>query len=148
MRWRVLRLLFLIYLAWGVFALLLVPLSALGIIATNPLAAILALVLGLPWSVLLTWWIDTSSSFLNFLLLIVAIAINAAILRFIARRPRPAPEPEEDDEDAFEEDEDADAPRAIPPHDEDVTDEDDEAWEYWHEQNGDEPSPPDERRRR
>jgi hypothetical protein len=145
MRWRVLRILFLIYVAWGVFALLLVPLSALGIIATNPLAAILALVLGLPWSVLLTWWIDTSIGLFNFLLLIVAIAINAAILRFIARRPRPEPEEEEDE---FEDDEDADALHAIPPHDEDVTDEDDEGWEYWHEQNEDSPPPPPDPRRR
>lgn len=150
MRWRVLRILFLIYVAWGVFALLLVPLSALGIIATNPLAAVLALVLGLPWSVLLTWWIDTSIGFFNFLLLILAIAINAAILRFIARRPRPVPEREEDDEEAFEddEDEDAEAPHAIPPHDDDVTDEDDEGWDYWHEQNGGEPPPQNDRRRR
>lgn len=111
MRWRVLRILFLIYVAWAVFALLLVPLSALGIIATNPLAAVLALVLGLPWSVLLTWWIDSSSAFLNFLLLVLALLINAAILRYISRRPRPQPEPEEEDDedDEFEGDEDPDA---------------------------------------
>ncbi|ODT22888.1 MAG: hypothetical protein ABS35_13785 [Kaistia sp. SCN 65-12] len=144
MRWRVLRILFLIYVAWGVFALLLVPLSALGIIATNPLAAILALVLGLPWSVLLTWWIDTSIGFFNFLLLIVAIAINAAILRFIARRPAPEPEDEGEDEDEDEfdetEDEEDDAPDAMPAHRPAETDEDDEGWEYWHEnQRDDEP---------
>lgn len=148
MRWRVLRILFLIYVAWGVFALLLVPLSALGIIATNPLAAVLALVLGLPWSVLLTWWIDTSIGFFNFLLLILAIAINAAILRFIARRPRPAPELDEadEDEDAFDEfeaEDEEELPDAAPSRDEDPTDEDDEGWEYWHEtQADDEPPPP------
>jgi len=150
MRWRVLRLLFLIYVAWGVFALLLVPLSALGVIATNPLAAILALVLGLPWSVLLTWWIDTSSSVLNFLLLILAIAINAAILRFIARRPRPAPDLDEDDveeEDAFDE---------LEEDEEDGTgagfarDDDTGAGEDWDEdryEDDDEPPPPPGRRR-
>lgn len=145
MRWRVLRILFLIYVAWGVFALLLVPLSALGVIATNPLAAVLALVLGLPWSVLLTWWIDTSIGFFNFLLLILAIAINAAILRFIARRPGPAPELDGTDEDAFDEfeaEDEEELPDDAPPREENPADEDDEGWEYWRENQADDEPPP------
>jgi hypothetical protein len=98
MRWRLRRILFLIYVGWAAFALLLVPLSAVGIVAENPLAAVLGLVLGLPWSVLLTWWIDSSSPILNFLLLALALAINAAILRYLSRRPRPVLDDEEEDE--------------------------------------------------
>ncbi|BCP54731.1 hypothetical protein K32_33480 [Kaistia sp. 32K] len=145
MRWRVLRLLFLIYVAWAAFAILLVPLSAIGVVATNPLAALLPLVLGLPWSVLLTWWIDSSSAYLNFLLLVLAVAINACILRYMSRRPRPAPEPDEEDEDeAFEEE------------DEDETDDEvDHATDREHnrhpehddEEDWDEPSPPRRNRR-
>lgn len=129
MRWRLLRILFLIYVAWAIFALLLVPLSAFGIVAENPLAAVLGLVLGLPWSVLLTWWIDSSSPFLNFLLLGLALAINAGILRYLSRRPRPV-EPEEDDEEDHDEDEEEDPedPDWDPDHDADLDDEDD-----WHE---------------
>ena len=98
MRWRLRRILFLIYVGWAAFALLLVPLSAFGIVAENPLAAVLGLVLGLPWSVLLTWWIDSSSPILNFLLLALALAINAAILRYLSRRPHPVLDDEEEDE--------------------------------------------------
>ncbi|MFC5514716.1 hypothetical protein [Kaistia terrae] len=123
MRWRLRRILFLIYVGWAAFALLLVPLSAVGIVAENPLAAVLGLVLGLPWSVLLTWWIDSSSPILNFLLLALALAINAAILRYLSRRPRPVLDDEEEDEELDDnlEDEDLD-------HDPDDEDDWDEDW--------------------
>ncbi|WEK50099.1 MAG: hypothetical protein P0Y66_20955 [Candidatus Kaistia colombiensis] len=136
MRWRLLRILFLIYVAWAIFALLLVPLSAFGIVAENPLAAVLGLVLGLPWSVLLTWWIDSSSAILNFLLLGLALAINGCILRYLSRRPRPKPEPEEDDE---AEEDDSEDPDWDPEHE---LDEDDDWEEDWHE-----PEDPGRRRR-
>ena len=111
MRWRLRRILFLIYVAWAIFALLLVPLSAVGIVTENPLAALLGLVLGLPWSVLLTWWIDTSSPLLNYLLLALALAINAGILRYLSRRPRPvAPQDDEEEEEEEEEDDGEDDP--------------------------------------
>lgn len=136
MRWRLLRILFLIYVAWAIFALLLVPLSGLGVITENPLAAVLGLVLGLPWSVLLTWWIDSSSAILNFLLLALALAINGAILRYLSRRPRPKPEPDEDDEAEEDDSEDSD-------WDEEPDPDGEEDWEEdWHE-----PEDPGRRRR-
>jgi hypothetical protein len=130
MRWRLIRILFLIYVAWAIFALLLVPLSAFGMVAENPLAAVLGLVLGLPWSVLLTWWIDSSSPIVNFLLLALALAINGGILRYLSRRPRPKPPEEEDDDEEEELEDDPDA---------DLDDDWDEDWE--------EPEPPRPRRR-
>ncbi|MCX5517249.1 hypothetical protein OSH10_02270 [Kaistia defluvii] len=133
MRWRLIRILFLIYVAWAIFALLLVPLSAFGMVAENPLAAVLGLVLGLPWSVLLTWWIDSSSPIVNFLLLALALAINGGILRYLSRRPRPAPPEEEDDDEEEELDNDEDDPDA------DLDDDWDEDW--------DEPEPSRPRRR-
>ena len=133
MRWRLRRILFLIYVGWAVFALLLVPLSAVGVIAENPLAAVLGLVLGLPWSVLLTWWIDSSSPIVNFLLLALALAINGGILRYLSRRPRPKPPEEEDDDEEEELEDDEDDPDA------DLDDDWDEDWE--------EPEPPRPRRR-
>jgi len=133
MRWRLIRILFLIYVAWAIFALLLVPLSAFGMVAENPLAAVLGLVLGLPWSVLLTWWIDSSSPIVNFLLLALALAINGGILRYLSRRPRPAPPEEEDDDEEEELDDDEDDPDA------DLDDDWDEDW--------DEPEPSRPRRR-
>jgi hypothetical protein len=75
-----------------------------GIVAENPLAAVLGLVLGLPWSVLLTWWIDSSSPILNFLLLALALAINAAILRYLSRRPRPVLDDEEEEDEELDDD--------------------------------------------
>ena len=133
MRWRLIRILFLIYVAWAIFALLLVPLSAFGVVAENPLAAVLGLVLSLPWSVLLTWWIDSSSPIVNFLLLALALAINGGILRYLSRRPRPKPPEEEDDDEEEELEEDEDDP------DVDVDDDWDEDWE--------DPEPPRPRRR-
>ncbi|HEV7286495.1 MULTISPECIES: hypothetical protein [Kaistia] len=133
MRWRLIRILFLIYVAWAIFALLLVPLSAFGMVAENPLAAVLGLVLGLPWSVLLTWWIDSSSPIVNFLLLALALAINGGILRYLSRRPRPKPPEEEDDDEEEELEDDEDDPDA------DLDDDWDEDWE--------EPEPPRPRRR-
>lgn len=133
MRWRLIRILFLIYVAWAIFALLLVPLSAFGMVAENPLAAVLGLVLGLPWSVLLTWWIDSSSPIVNFLLLALALAINGGILRYLSRRPRPAPPEEEEDDEEEELDDDEDDPDA------DLDDDWDEDW--------DEPEPSRPRRR-
>ena len=125
MRWRLRRILFLIYVGWAAFALLLVPLSAVGIVAENPLAAVLGLVLGLPWSVLLTWWIDSSSPILNFLLLALALAINAAILRYLSRRPRPVLDDEEEDEELDDDfgDDDDDLE-----HDPDAEDDWEEDW--------------------
>jgi hypothetical protein len=119
--------------AWAIFALLLVPLSAFGMVAENPLAAVLGLVLGLPWSVLLTWWIDSSSPIVNFLLLALALAINGGILRYLSRRPRPKPPEEEDDDEEEELEDDEDDPDA------DLDDDWDEDWE--------EPEPPRPRRR-
>jgi len=143
MRWRLLRILFLIYVAWAIFALLLVPLSAFGIVAENPLAAVLGLVLGLPWSVLLTWWIDSSSAILNFLLLALALAINGGILRYLSRRPRPVEPDDEDDEEEEdhdedeEDDEDPEDHDWDPDHDPELDDED----EDWHEERH-RPEPP------
>ena len=135
MRWRLIRILFLIYVAWAIFALLLVPLSSFGIVAENPLAAVLGLVLGLPWSVLLTWWIDSSSPILNFLLLALALAINGGILRYLSRRPRrvePDDEDEEDHDADEEDDEHPEDPDWDPDHDPEFDDEDED--DDWHEE--------------
>ncbi len=69
-------------------ALAAIPLSAAGWIAPDPLSAIPALLLGLPWSVLLPQLLDTQSVTVNFVLLALAMAINAALVWLLVRAVR------------------------------------------------------------
>ena len=79
-----------LYTLVSILALLAIPLSAAGWIDPDPLSAIPAMLLGVPWSFLLTSFVDAESPALNFLLLLVAVAINAGLIwmlgRFISRR--------------------------------------------------------------
>jgi hypothetical protein len=69
-------------------ALAAIPLSAAGWIAPDPLSAIPAMLLGLPWSVLLVTLADSQSVAVNFGLLAVAMAINAALVWLLVRAVR------------------------------------------------------------
>jgi hypothetical protein len=73
----------------SVLALAAIPLSAAGWITPDPLSAIPAMLVGLPWSHLLVSLVDTDSMPVNVLLLVAAIAINGCLLwvlgRFVSR---------------------------------------------------------------
>ncbi len=82
-----------LYVSLCVLALIAIPLSATGWIAPDPLSAIPAMLLGLPWSYVLLRFGDPQSMALNFGLLALPMAINAAILWLLAsalRRSREA----------------------------------------------------------
>jgi hypothetical protein len=68
-----------------VLALAAIPLSAAGWITPDPLSAVPAILLGLPWSRLLLRFGDPQSVPLNFGLMALSMAINAAILWLLAR---------------------------------------------------------------
>ena len=59
--------------------------SADGWIAPDPLSAIPELLLGVPWSYLLTEVVGSQSYALNIVLLALAMAINASLIWLIGR---------------------------------------------------------------
>lgn len=73
----------LIYAVVSVLALAAIPMSAAGWITPDPLSAIPAMLLGLPWSYLLTELVGSQSSFLNGALLGLAMVINAGLMWLI-----------------------------------------------------------------
>ncbi|MDX1402219.1 MAG: hypothetical protein R3245_09880 [Kiloniellales bacterium] len=87
---RIYHWLVLLYVIVCVVALAAIPMSAAGWIAPDPLSAIPAMLLGVPWSFLLTSFVESESLALNFFLLAVAMAINAGLIwllgRFLGRR--------------------------------------------------------------
>jgi uncharacterized membrane protein len=74
-----------IFAAVSVLALLAIPSSAAGWITPDPLSAVPAILLGLPWSVLLLWLVDTDALTINFALVAVSLAINASLLWLLGR---------------------------------------------------------------
>jgi hypothetical protein len=87
---RIYHWLVLLYSAVSVLALAAIPLSAAGWIAPDPLSAVPAILLGMPWSYLLTSLGGSETPTLNIFLLAVAMAINAGLIwllgRFLSRR--------------------------------------------------------------
>jgi hypothetical protein len=87
---RIYHWLVLLYVVVAILALAAIPLSAAGWITPDPLSAIPAILLGIPWSYLLTSFAESESSTLNISLLVMAIAINAGLIwllgRFLSRR--------------------------------------------------------------
>lgn len=69
-----------------VLALAAIPLSAAGWITPDPLSAIPAMLLGVPWSYLLTSLVGQSPG-LNLFLVAGAMTINAALLWALGRLP-------------------------------------------------------------
>ncbi len=67
-------------------ALAAVPLSAAGVIAPDPLSAIPAMLLGFPWSYVLTGFGGSQSAGLNLILVALGMAINAGLIWLIGRR--------------------------------------------------------------
>lgn len=82
--------LILLYVAISALALAAILLSAAGWIAPDPLSAIPALLLGIPWSYGLVTLAGSQSAALNFVLLAVAMVINAGLIgllgHFLSRR--------------------------------------------------------------
>jgi hypothetical protein len=74
-----------VYAVVSVLALTAIPLSAAGWITPDPLSAIPAILLGLPWSHLLLWLGDTHSVTVNFGLVAAAMAINGCLLWLLGR---------------------------------------------------------------
>ena len=66
-------------------ALAAIPLSAAGWIASDPLSAAPAILLGAPWSQILLRIGNSQSMAINFALLFLAMAINAGILWALSR---------------------------------------------------------------
>lgn len=75
----------LVYVIVCVAALAVIPMSAAGWITPDPLSAIPAVLLGIPWSLLLTSFVESDSPTLNILLLAAAIAINASLIWLLGR---------------------------------------------------------------
>lgn len=75
-----------VYLAAGLFALALVPMSANGWfgIEPDPLSGVFALFLALPWSLLLSVF-DSESPMVAGAVCLVGVLLNFAILRRLAR---------------------------------------------------------------
>ncbi|MCC0059310.1 MAG: hypothetical protein H6886_08560 [Hyphomicrobiaceae bacterium] len=61
-------------------ALLAVPLSVMGWIAPDPLSVVPAMLLGLPWSYVLTGLAKSQSPALNLFPVMVSLAINACLI--------------------------------------------------------------------
>ncbi len=74
-----------LYAIVSALALAAIPMSVAGWITPDPLSAIPALLLGLPWSYLLTELVGSQSSALNIVLLALAMLINAALIWLIGR---------------------------------------------------------------
>ena len=62
-----------------------IPMSAAGWITPDPLSAVPAMLLGVPWSYLLTELVGSQSPALNAVLLALAIAINTSLIWLIGR---------------------------------------------------------------
>ncbi|WP_108682025.1 hypothetical protein [Methyloceanibacter sp. wino2] len=62
-----------------VLALAAIPLSAAGWLRPDPLAAVPALLLGMPWSHLLLWLGDTQSVTVNLALVALGMAVNVVL---------------------------------------------------------------------
>lgn len=75
----------LLYAIVSALALAAIPMSAAGWITPDPLSAIPAMLLGVPWSYLLTEVVGSQSSALNIVLLALAMAINASLIWLIGR---------------------------------------------------------------
>jgi hypothetical protein len=69
----------------SVLALIAIPLSAAGCITPDPLSAVPAILLGLPWSHLLLWLGNTDAVTINFGLVAAAMAINGCLLWLLGR---------------------------------------------------------------
>jgi hypothetical protein len=82
---RISHWLVLLYVVVSVLALAAIPLSAAGWINPDPLSAVPALLLGLPWSYVLLALGHSESVPVNFVLLALAMAMNAAILWLLGR---------------------------------------------------------------
>jgi hypothetical protein len=82
---RISHWLVLLYVVVSVLALAAIPLSAAGWITPDPLSAVPALLLGLPWSYVLLAFGHSESVPVNFVLLALAMAMNAAILWLLGR---------------------------------------------------------------
>jgi hypothetical protein len=78
------------YAVAGIAALLVIPASAYGLfgIEEDPLSAVFALLLGLPWSLALNLFSDAQPIALKWTVLVIGIGINFALLRMLARRRR------------------------------------------------------------
>lgn len=74
-----------IYVVLSILALAAIPLSAAGWIEPDPLSAVPAILLGFPWSYLLTWLGGTDSVTINFALVAVAMAINGCLLWLLGK---------------------------------------------------------------
>jgi len=81
--------LILFYAFVSLLALAAIPMSAAGWITPDPLSAIPAMLLGVPWSYLLTELFGSQSPALNAVLLALAIIINAGLI--LAHRPLSQP---------------------------------------------------------
>lgn len=79
-----------LYLLAGVGALLLIPASAGGWfgIEPDPLSAVYALLLSLPWSMLLLHLMDPGSPLVAWLICSAGIALNGGIALWLVRRLR------------------------------------------------------------
>lgn len=75
----------LLYSGLSVLSLAAIPMSAAGWITPDPLSAIPAMLLGVPWSYLLTALVGSQSSALNVVLLTLALVINTGLIRLIGR---------------------------------------------------------------
>ncbi len=75
----------LLYAIVSALCLAAIPMSAAGWITPDPLSAIPAMLLGVPWSYLLIEVVGSQSSALNIVLLALAMAINASLIWLIGR---------------------------------------------------------------
>jgi len=82
---RIFHWLMLLYVVVGLLALAVIPVSAAGWITPDPLSAIPALLLVIPWSYALTALVGPQSAALNFVLLAGAMIINAGLIWFLGR---------------------------------------------------------------
>jgi len=84
---RICRIAVTIYQVLCALALLVVPLSAMGAfgLEPDPLAAVFAVILALPWSMLLDRLVGDGSTALNLAFLALGMVINAALLLALCR---------------------------------------------------------------
>ena len=81
-----------VYAVLCLLSLVVVPLSAIGAlgIERDPLAAAFAILLALPWSMLLDWVPGSDSAAVNLAVLAVGMIVNVALLLAICRFARQA----------------------------------------------------------